>query len=70
MRKKVGILRIKRPDKESCEPLCYVFNEAVGQTEEILLISLSAIIDARICAKIFSFGRITNNLTKYVMILA
>jgi hypothetical protein len=30
------------------ELLCYVFNEVVGQTEEMLLISLSAIIDARI----------------------
>jgi hypothetical protein len=28
--------------------VCYVFDEAVGQTEEVLLISLSAIIDAKI----------------------
>ena len=28
--------------------MCYVFNEVVGQTEEMLLISLSAIIDANI----------------------
>jgi hypothetical protein len=48
MLKKVGILRIKRPDNECCELLCYVFNEVVGQTEEMLLISLSAIKDAGI----------------------
>ncbi len=48
MLKKVGILRIKRPDNECCALLCYVFNEVVGQTEEMLLISLSAIIDAKI----------------------
>jgi hypothetical protein len=48
MLKKIGILKIKRPDNENCELLCYVFNEVVGQTEEMLLISLSAIIDAKI----------------------
>ncbi len=48
MLKNVGILKIKRTDDETCEILCYVFNEAVGQTKEILLISLSAIIDAKI----------------------
>jgi hypothetical protein len=48
MLKKVGILNIKRTDDEACEILCYVFNEAVGQTEEMLLISLSAIISAKI----------------------
>jgi hypothetical protein len=45
---KVGVLKIKHPSNESCELLCYVFNEVVGQTEEMLLISLSAIIDAKI----------------------
>ncbi len=45
---KVGVLKIKRPSNESCELLYYVFNEVVGQTEEMLLISLSAIIDAKI----------------------
>ncbi len=45
---KVGKLKIKRPSNESCKLLCYVFNEVVGQTEEMLLISLSAIIDAKI----------------------
>ena len=48
MLKEVGILKIKRPDNGSCELLCYVFNDVVGQTEEMLLISLSAIIDAKI----------------------
>ena len=48
MLKKVGILKIKRPGNESCELLCYVFDETIGQTEEMLLISLSAIIDAKI----------------------
>ena len=46
MLQKVGVLKIKRSGNESCELLCYVFDEAVGQTEEMLLISLSAIIDA------------------------
>ena len=48
MLQKVGVLKIKRPGNESCELLCYVFDEAIGQTEEMLLISLSAIIDAKI----------------------
>jgi hypothetical protein len=48
MLKEIGILKIKRPDNENCELMCYVFNEVVGQTEEMLLISLSAIIDAKI----------------------
>jgi hypothetical protein len=48
MLKKVGMLNIKRTDDEACEILCYVFNEAIGRTEEMLLISLSAIIDAKI----------------------
>ena len=48
MLKEIGILKIKRPDNENCELLCYVFNDVVRQTEEMLLISLSAIIDAKI----------------------
>ncbi len=44
---KVGVLKIKRPSNESCELLCYVFNEVVGQTEEMMLISLSAIMMRR-----------------------
>jgi hypothetical protein len=48
MLRSVGVLKIKRADDETCEILCYVLNEAVGQTEEMLLISLSAIIDAKI----------------------
>ncbi len=35
MLKEIGILKIKRPDNENCELLCYVFNEAVGQTEQL-----------------------------------
>jgi hypothetical protein len=45
---KAGLLKIIRPNNECCEIMCYVFNEVVGQTEEMLLISLSAIIDANI----------------------
>jgi hypothetical protein len=45
---KVGVLRIKRPQNKHCDLLCYVFNEAIGQTEEMLLISMSAIIHAKI----------------------
>ena len=48
MLKEVGILQIKRSGKADCDILCYVFNEVVGQTEEMLLISLSSIIEARI----------------------
>ena len=48
MLQKVGVLKIKRPGNVSCELLCYVFDETIGQTEEMLLISLSAIIDAKI----------------------
>ncbi len=49
MLKRVGVLKVKRPGNESCELLCYVFDETIGQTEEMLLISLSAIIiDAKI----------------------
>ena len=45
----VGVLKIKWPGNESCELLCYVFDEDIGRTEEMLfLISLSAIIDAKI----------------------
>ena len=40
MLKEVGILQIKRSGKANCDILCYVFNEVVGQTEEMLLISL------------------------------
>ena len=45
---KVGILRIKQPENRHCDLLCYVFNEVIGQTEEMLLISMSAIIQAKI----------------------
>jgi len=48
MLQKVGVLKIKRQGNESCDLLCYVFDQAIGQTEEMLLISLSAIIDAKI----------------------
>ena len=45
---KIGILRIKKPQDNHCDLLCYVFNEVIGQTEEMLLISMSAIIQAKI----------------------
>ncbi len=46
---KVGILRIKQPQNNHCDLSCYVFDEAiVGQTEEMLLVSMSAIIHAKI----------------------
>ena len=48
MLKEVGILQIKRTDDAVCDILCYVFNEVVGKTNEMLLISLSSIINARI----------------------
>ena len=32
---KVGILRIKQPQNRHCDLLCYVFNDVIGQTEEI-----------------------------------
>ncbi len=48
MLNKVGILRIKQPQDKHCDLLCYVFNEVIGQTEEMLLISMSAIIEAKI----------------------
>ena len=37
---KVGILRIKQTQNNHCDLLCYVFDEAIGQTEEMLLISI------------------------------
>ena len=45
---KIGILKIKQPQENHCNLLCYVFNEVIGQTEEMLLISMSAIIQAKI----------------------
>lgn len=45
---KVGIVKIKQPDKKHCKIMCYVFDEEVGQTKEMLLISLSAIIASKI----------------------
>jgi hypothetical protein len=34
---KVGILKIKQPDNKHCKLMCYVFDEEVGQTKEMLL---------------------------------
>ncbi len=34
-----------KTEEKNCDILSYVFNEVVGQTEEMLLINLSAIID-------------------------
>ncbi len=47
MLNKVGILRIKQPQDKHCDLLCYVYNEVIGQTGEMLLISMSAIMEAR-----------------------
>ena len=48
MLKEVGVLKIKKTGSADCKILCYVFNEVVGKTKEMLLISLSSIIEARI----------------------
>jgi hypothetical protein len=45
---KVGIIKIKQPDNKHCKLMCDVFDEEVGQTKEMLLISLSAIIAFKI----------------------
>ncbi len=45
---KVGIIKIKQPDNKHCKLMCYIFDEEVGQTKEMLLISLSAVIASRI----------------------
>ncbi len=45
---KVGIIKIKQPDNKHCKLMCYVFDEEVGQTKEMLLISLSAVIASKI----------------------
>ncbi len=45
---KVGIIKIKQPDNKHCKLMCYVFDEEVGQTKEMLLISLSVIIASKI----------------------
>jgi hypothetical protein len=48
MLKKVGILRIKQSAEDYCDLMCYVFNETIGQTTEMLLISMSAVMQAKI----------------------
>ena len=45
---KVGIIKTKQPDNKHCKLMCYVFDEEIGQTKEMLLISLSAIIASKI----------------------
>jgi hypothetical protein len=45
---KVGRLRIKQAQNNHCDLLCYVLDEAIGKTEKMLLISMSAIIHAKI----------------------
>jgi hypothetical protein len=45
---KVGIIKVKQPDNKHFKLMCYVFDEEVGQTKEMLLISLSAIIASKI----------------------
>ncbi len=44
----VDIINIKQPDNKHCKLMCYVFDEEVGQTKEMLLIYLSAIIASKI----------------------
>ena len=44
----MGIIKIKQPDNKHCKLMCYVFDEEVGQTKEMLLISLAAIIESKI----------------------
>jgi hypothetical protein len=44
LKRVLGVPKIK----QTCDILCYVFDEVVGQTKEMLLISLSAIIQAKI----------------------
>jgi hypothetical protein len=48
MLKKVGILRIKQSAEDYCDLMCYVSNETIGQTTEMLLISMSAVMQAKI----------------------
>ncbi len=40
---KAGLLKVIKPDNRILKVLCYVFDEAVGNTELLLLISMSAI---------------------------
>jgi len=44
---KAGVLKVVKPNKCILKLLCYVFEEAVGNTERLLLISMSAINKAR-----------------------
>ena len=45
---KAGVLNIQKPNKRTCRILCYVFDEVLGNTKEMLLISLSAIVESKI----------------------
>jgi hypothetical protein len=45
---KAGVLKVIKPDNRNLKLLCYVFDEAVGNTELLLLISMSAINKASI----------------------
>ena len=44
---KAGVLKVVKPNKRILKLLCYVFDEAVGNTERLLLISMSAINKAK-----------------------
>jgi len=44
---KAGVLKVVKPNKCILKLLCYVFEEAVGNTERLLLISMSAINKAK-----------------------
>ena len=42
-----GVLKVVKPDNRISKLLCYVFDQAVGNTERLLLISMSAINKAK-----------------------
>jgi hypothetical protein len=44
---KAGVLKVVKPDNRILKLLCYVFDESVGNTERLLLISMSAINKAK-----------------------
>ncbi len=44
---KAGVLKVIKPDNRILKLLCYVFDEPVGNTELLLLISMSAINKAK-----------------------
>jgi hypothetical protein len=45
---KAGVLKVIKPDNRILKLLCYVFDEPVGNSDQLLLISMSAINKAKI----------------------